>query len=144
MVTLYNYVDLVEVYGIKLMSIRSTRCPRSRTRIAFAEYTHANITLHLVGRFPVQYSKTKGLLQLLHGVLGSLDRVADSPGVNVNLVIIATSKALVTEEVDVLVFGAAELLFSLDMLQTIGLVPASGENIERDLATNGETGFQTG
>ena len=112
--------------------------------INFAEYAYAHITLPLTGYFPVQHSKTKGLLQLLHGVLRSLDRVTNSPRVNVDLVIIATDKTLVTEEVNVLVFGATELLFSLDMLQAVGLVPAGGENIERDLAANGKTRFQTG
>lgn len=64
----------------------------------------------------------------------------DSPGVGINLVIIPAGKALVTEEMDGLVVDAGDLLLGPDMLQTISLVPASGENIKRDLATDGEAG----
>jgi hypothetical protein len=65
--------------------------------------------------------------------------VADCAGILINLVVVTSDETLVAEEVDVLVIGAGELLLSRDVLQGIGLVPALGEDIERDLAANRET-----
>lgn len=65
--------------------------------------------------------------------------MADGPGVTVDFVVVASGEGLVTEEVDRLVLDTGDVLLGLDMLQTIGLVPASGENVERDLTTDGVT-----
>lgn len=81
--------------------------------------------------------KVKELLQLLHGVFGTIDRVTDRARVRVDLIIVATGEALVTEEVDGLVLDAGDVLLGLDVLQAVSLVPTGGEDIERDLATDG-------
>lgn len=52
--------------------------------------------------------------------------------------VIATHEALVTEEVDVLVLGARDILLGLDVLQAVGFVPAGRENVERNLAADGK------
>jgi hypothetical protein len=83
--------------------------------------------------------KIKDLLKLLHSIIGIHNRVADCAGILINLVVVTSDETLVAEEVDVLVIGAGELLLSRDVLQGIGLVPALGEDIERDLAANRET-----
>lgn len=88
-----------------------------------------------------RYSKTKGLLELVHRVLGTLDGVTDSPGIGVDLVIIASDEALITEEVDFRVFGTGDVLLGLDVPQAVGLVPTSREHVERDLTPNRETRF---
>lgn len=57
--------------------------------------------------------------------------------IGVDLVIVATGEALVTEEVDGLVLDTGDVLLGLDVLQAVSLVPTSGEDIEGDLATDG-------
>ena len=64
--------------------------------------------------------------------------MTDRARVRVDLIVIATDETLVTEEMDGLVIHSGDTLLGRDVLQAIGLVPASGEDIERDLATNGE------
>jgi len=64
--------------------------------------------------------------------------VTDCAGVLVDLVVITSDEALVTEEVNVLILGTGDVLLSLDVLESIGLIPAGGENIKRDLTTDGE------
>ena len=54
----------------------------------------------------------------------------------VDLIIISSDESLVAEEVDGLVFDTRDALFSLDVLQAVGLIPTSGEDIERDLTTD--------
>lgn len=82
-------------------------------------------------------SKAKNLLQLLHGVLWTINRVADSAGVRKDLIIVAAGEALVTEEVDCLVLDTRDVLLGLDVLQAVSLVPTSGEYIEGNLAADG-------
>lgn len=82
----------------------------------------------------------ESLLDLSYGLIGVLHGVADSPWVLVNLVIITTLEGLVAEEVDGGVVDAAGLLgLVLEVLEAVPLVPALGEDVEGDLATNGET-----
>lgn len=64
--------------------------------------------------------------------------MTDRARVGVDLIVIATDETFVTEEVDGLVIHSGDTLLGRDVLQAIGLVPASGEDIERDLTTNGE------
>lgn len=74
-----------------------------------------------------------------HGILGALDSVANGPGVVENLPVVAALKGLVAEKVDVLVGDAVGLLgLVLEVLQAVGLVPAVGEDVEGDLAADGE------
>lgn len=83
------------------------------------------------------------LLNLTHGVLRTVYRVANGTVISVDFVVVATRAGLVTEEVDVLVGDAARLLsLSLEVLKAVCLVPASREDIEGDLATNGEAVFK--
>lgn len=63
-------------------------------------------------------------------------------GVGVNLIVIASNKALVSEEVNILVLGASDVLLSCNMLQAVSLIPASREDIERNLTTDGEAVFR--
>ncbi|KAI6766758.1 hypothetical protein HG531_011980 [Fusarium graminearum] len=66
--------------------------------------------------------------------------MADSPGIGVDLVVVAALKSLVTEEVNVLVGNAIGLLgLVLEVLEAVGLVPASREDVKGNLSTNGET-----
>lgn len=52
--------------------------------------------------------------------------------------VIAADEAFVTEEVNVLVLGAGDVLLGLDVLQAVGFIPTGREDVERDLATDGE------
>lgn len=74
-------------------------------------------------------SKAEQLLELSGSVLRGLDAVADGARVLIDLVVVTTLVCLVAEEVDCRVLGTV-LLLGLDVLQAVGLVPASGENIE--------------
>ena len=68
--------------------------------------------------------------------------MAYRPGVNVDLVVVAALVGLVAEEVDRLVGDAVGLLGLLfEVLEAVGLVPAGGEYVERDLTSNGEAGL---
>lgn len=98
---------------------------------------HALVQLHTL--LPANHSKIEKPLQLLHGIVRTLDSVSNRPRVRVNLIVIASDKALVAEEVDVLVFSARNILLGLDVLQAIGLVPTGRENVKRDLAADRET-----
>lgn len=58
--------------------------------------------------------------------------MSDGSFIDKNFVIVTTDHSLVTKEMNFL-----ETIF-FNVLQTVGLIPTSGENVERDLATNGE------
>ena len=64
--------------------------------------------------------------------------MTDCAGVLIDLVVITSDETLVTEEVNVLILGTGDVLLSLDVLESIGLIPAGGENIKGDLTTDGE------
>jgi len=58
--------------------------------------------------------------------------------VAIKLIIIPARTRLVAKEMDVFVLNSVGLLgFRFEVLQTVALVPAVGEDIEGDLATNG-------
>lgn len=62
----------------------------------------------------------------------------DGPRIFKDLVVVASLVGLVAEEVDRLVVHTIRPLgLRLDMLQTVGLVPASREDIKRDLSADG-------
>ena len=63
--------------------------------------------------------------------------MANSARVLEDLVVVAALVGLVAEEVDGAVLDAADLLLGFDVLQAVGLVPASGEDVEGDLAADG-------
>jgi hypothetical protein len=63
--------------------------------------------------------------------------VADGARVLEDLVVVAALVGLVAEEVDGAVLDAADLLLGFDVLQAVGLVPASGEDVKGDLAADG-------
>lgn len=84
--------------------------------------------------------QVKELLDELEGVLRALDRVTNGTLILVDLVVVTTHGGLVAEEVDVFVCDATRLLsLGLEVLEAVGLVPASREDVEGDLATDGET-----
>ena len=62
--------------------------------------------------------------------------MAFNPLVSVYLVIVPAFLCFVAEEVNGVVFNPADVLFFRDMLQAVGLIPAQGKDIERDLATD--------
>jgi hypothetical protein len=65
--------------------------------------------------------------------------VANGPGVIVDFPVVSARERLVAKEMDGLVLDAAGLLrLVLEVLEAVGLVPAIGEDVEGDLATNGE------
>lgn len=78
------------------------------------------------------------LLEITDSVLGASDSVADGPLVAKDLVVVAALKGLVTKEVDVLVSDTAVSGVVLEVLEAVGLVPTSGEDVEGDLTANGE------
>ena len=64
--------------------------------------------------------------------------MSHSSWILVDFVVVAALVGLVAEEVDGGVFDTTwQVLLVLDMLQTVGLVPALGEDIEGDLAADG-------
>jgi len=71
------------------------------------------------------------LLQLLHGIFGLSNRMTYGPRVFVDFVVISTLVGFVAKKVDL----GKHALF-LDVLQTVGLVPTSRKDIERDLTSN--------
>lgn len=77
------------------------------------------------------------LLELLHGVLRPRDGVADCPRVAVDFVVVTTFESLIAKEVDGLVFNARDVLLGCEVLETVRLVPTSGEDVKGDLATDG-------
>jgi len=79
------------------------------------------------------------LLELLHRHLGARHRVPDCPRVLVNLIVVPALECLVAEEVNRRVSYTSRLLgLVLEVLQAVGLVPAGGEDVEGDLAADGE------
>jgi hypothetical protein len=65
--------------------------------------------------------------------------VANRPLIGEDLVVVAALKGLVAEEVDVLVrYAARPLGILLEVAEAVGLVPADGEDVKGDLASNGE------
>jgi len=62
--------------------------------------------------------------------------VPNSPRVRENLIVVSTRESFVTEEMDGLVLDARNVLLSLDVLQAVSLVPASGEDVKGDLAAD--------
>ena len=84
--------------------------------------------------------KAKQRLELGNGVVGSGNRVPNSPAIGVNLVVVTADHGLVAKEVDRLVLDAAGLLgLLLEVLEAVGLVPACGEDVKGDLASDGES-----
>ena len=62
------------------------------------------------------------------------------PLILINLPIIPTLIRFIAKKVDSLILNAIrQILIRLDMAQTVRLVPAVGEDIEGDLAADGET-----
>lgn len=63
--------------------------------------------------------------------------MSNSPGVFVDLIVVAALKRLVTEEVDGLEVNASlKILVVLDMLQAVCLVPTCWEDVEGDLTAD--------
>lgn len=81
--------------------------------------------------------KVEQLLQLGDGLIRAGNTVANGARVLEDLVVVAALVGLVAEEVDGAVLDAADLLLGFDVLQAVGLVPASGEDVEGDLAADG-------
>lgn len=70
------------------------------------------------------------LSNLLNGVSRVDDRVTLGAKVLEDLVVVTSRHGLISEEVDLRELG--------DVLQAVGLVPTDGENVDTDLASNGE------
>lgn len=77
------------------------------------------------------------LRKLRIGIIWVLDLVSDSPLVAVDFPVVSTLVSLVAKEVDLVVDDTSQALLRLNVSQAVGLVPASRENIERDLTTDG-------
>lgn len=89
----------------------------------------------------VRLLQLEDIPQLPHRVLGPGDGVAHGPLVVVDLPVVAALHGLVAEEVDRGVLDAAGPLgLVLEVLQAVRLVPARGEDVEGDLAADGEPG----
>ena len=57
-------------------------------------------------------------------------------GIAVDLPIVASGEGLVAEEMYGLVFDARDVLLGFNVLQAVGLVPAGGEDVKGNLATD--------
>lgn len=95
-----------------------------------------NQVVHLIP-FPspisLGHSHLKHLLQNRHGLIRILDRVSRRPRILIDFIIVATLECLVSEEMDVLVIDARQVLLGLDVSETEGLVPSRGKDVEGDL-----------
>lgn len=67
--------------------------------------------------------------------------MSDCSRVRIDLVVVSAFEGLVAKEVNVLVIDAGKCLFGLDMAQTVGLVPACGKDVERDLPADGVSAY---
>ena len=88
-------------------------------------------------QFSSTHLKVEQLLQLSDSLLRAGHAVANGARVLEDLVVVAALVGLVAEEVDGAVLDAADLLLGFDVLQAVGLVPASGEDVKGDLAADG-------
>jgi hypothetical protein len=77
------------------------------------------------------FLKVKELLALLDGVGGPRGAVATDTGMVKDLEVVAALEGLVAEEVDLVEVPRGQ------ELEAVGLVPALGEHIEGDLASDG-------
>ena len=64
-----------------------------------------------------------------------LDCMTNGPLILKDLVVITAFGRLVPEEMDSCVFNAREIFLGLKMLETVGLIPTSGEGIKGYLAS---------
>lgn len=79
------------------------------------------------------------LLELNSRILGTGDRVTDGPRILIDLIVVSALVGLVAKEVNGSVRDTTGLLgLVLEVLQAVGLVPAGGEDVERDLAADAE------
>ena len=60
------------------------------------------------------------------------------PTILIDLIIIAPLIRLIPKEMNSRILDAANLFFFGQVLQAVGLVPAGGEDVEGDLAADGE------
>lgn len=63
--------------------------------------------------------------------------MANSSLIAKDFIVVSTFKALVTKEVNGGIFNSRDGLLSFNVLKAVGLVPASGEDVEGDLSSNG-------
>lgn len=61
------------------------------------------------------------------------------PLILINLIIIPPLIRLIPEEMNSRILDPADFFFFCQVLQAVGLVPAGGEDVEGDLAADGET-----
>ena len=67
------------------------------------------------------------------------------PTILIDLIIIPPLIRLIPEKMNRRIIDPRNLFFFLQVLQAVGLVPAGGEDVEGDLAADGETkGFSGG
>lgn len=86
-----------------------------------------------------QNLEVEKLFQNLNSLLRALDGVANGSLVAEDLVVVAALERLVSEEMDLLVADSVGLLgLVFKVVQAVGLVPAGGEDVEGDLAADGE------
>lgn len=75
-------------------------------------------------------SQLEQFLQLLDGIVGVGNRVPNRSRISVDLVIISAGEALVAKEVNIFIFNSGDLLLCLNVAETVGLVPSSGEDVK--------------
>lgn len=104
-------------------------------------FKHHNITPILIQspQIPTLTSKIKKLLQLPHRILRTPHTMPHRPTILIDLIIISPLVRLIPKEMNSRIIDTADLLFFFKMLQAVCLVPAGGEDVEGDLAADGET-----
>jgi len=56
--------------------------------------------------------------------------VTGNPAIREDLIVVSSRKTLITEEIDSFILDAGDVLFSFDVLQAVGLIPTSRENVK--------------
>jgi hypothetical protein len=96
--------------------------------------------LKLLNQLQMQSPQPSEIKQLLHlriRICWVLNGMPNRPRVLINLVVITPLHRLVAEEMDSVVFYTIRQVgVVFDMTEAVGFVPAGGENVEGDLATD--------
>lgn len=92
----------------------------------------------------IRESDVEHLLQLRCRIIWIYNSVSNCSRVSEDLVVVASLGSLVTEEVDGGVLDAISLLcLCLKVTKAIGLIPTCREDVEGELASNGETVYES-
>ena len=84
----------------------------------------------------INLSKAENLFERFHRLFWVLHGMPDCSAILEDFIVVPALVCLVAKEVNGGVVNTADLLLLLNVLQTIRLIPAGGEDIEGDLTSN--------